>query len=154
MTQSTDRIERQILLKASRVARLARAGERGRVRQVVRRGARGPSASWPGSATRGQVTYPGYEHLTFDVLVEQIEPEKSISFRWHPAALDVKVDYSKEPATLVVFEIKRPRRGPADRRRIRLRQDPAGAPARCVPAEQRRLETTQMTNIEKHVATP
>ena len=35
-----------------------------------------------GQRTRGQVTYPGYEHLTFDVLVEQIEPEKSISFRW------------------------------------------------------------------------
>ena len=28
------------------------------------------------------------------------------SFRWHPFAIDPGVDYSKEPMTLVVFELK------------------------------------------------
>jgi Activator of Hsp90 ATPase homolog 1-like protein len=28
------------------------------------------------------------------------------SFRWHPFAVEQGVDYSKEPATLVVFELK------------------------------------------------
>jgi hypothetical protein len=28
------------------------------------------------------------------------------SFRWHPYATDAAVDYSKEPTTLVVFELE------------------------------------------------
>jgi hypothetical protein len=32
---------------------------------------------------QGQVTYPGYEHRLFDVLIEHIEPER-FSWHWHP----------------------------------------------------------------------
>lgn len=42
----------------------------------------------------------------FDWSVEQIEPESLISFRWHPFAIEPGVDYSKEPTTLIVFELK------------------------------------------------
>ena len=28
------------------------------------------------------------------------------TFRWHPFAMDKNVDYSKEPSTLVVFELE------------------------------------------------
>ncbi|WP_309889927.1 SRPBCC family protein [Archangium sp.] len=41
----------------------------------------------------------------FDFTVDRIEPERLFSFRWHPFAVEPGVDYSKEPATLVVFEL-------------------------------------------------
>ena len=30
---------------------------------------------------------------------------RRISFRWHPFAIEPDVDYSKEPTTLIVFEL-------------------------------------------------
>jgi len=47
-----------------------------------------------------------YAGMTFDITIDRIEPEKMLSFRWHPFAIDPKVDYSHEPTTLVVFELK------------------------------------------------
>ena len=41
----------------------------------------------------------------FEITVEAIEPMKLFSFRWHPFAIDPKVDYSKEPMTLVEFRL-------------------------------------------------
>jgi uncharacterized protein YndB with AHSA1/START domain len=38
--------------------------------------------------------------------VEQIKPMSTLSFRWHPFALDSTVDYSKEPMTLVTFTLE------------------------------------------------
>jgi uncharacterized protein YndB with AHSA1/START domain len=43
--------------------------------------------------------------MQFSILVERIEPMHRFSFRWHPFAIDPKYDYSKEPTTLVVFEL-------------------------------------------------
>ncbi len=40
------------------------------------------------------------------VLNERIVPEQLLSWRWHPAAVDPKVDYSHEPTTWVVFELR------------------------------------------------
>jgi uncharacterized protein YndB with AHSA1/START domain len=42
---------------------------------------------------------------TFRMYVEQIEPMKRFSFRWHPFAIDSGYDYSNEPTTLVTFEL-------------------------------------------------
>jgi uncharacterized protein YndB with AHSA1/START domain len=47
-----------------------------------------------------------YAGMAFDYTVDRIEPMTLFSFRWHPFAIDPKVDYSKEPATLVVFELE------------------------------------------------
>ncbi|HMG23408.1 MAG TPA: SRPBCC family protein [Kofleriaceae bacterium] len=47
-----------------------------------------------------------YAGMAFDYTVDRIEPMQLFSFRWHPFAIDPKVDYSKEPATLVVFELE------------------------------------------------
>jgi len=47
-----------------------------------------------------------YEGRAFEVTVDRIEPERLFSFRWHPFAIDPAVDYSSEPATLVVFELQ------------------------------------------------
>ena len=101
---STDRIEKRILLRAprSRVWRaLTLAEEFGswfRVRLD------GPFAA--GQRVRGRVTYPGYEHVTFEVLVERMDAERLFSFRWHPHAVEPEVDYSQEPTTLVEFRLE------------------------------------------------
>src|SRR4051794_2249015 len=60
-----------------------------------------------GQPTRGKITYPGYEHLTMEVVVQKIEPQRLFSFLWHPYAIDPKVDYSKEPPTLVEFVLEK-----------------------------------------------
>jgi uncharacterized protein YndB with AHSA1/START domain len=47
-----------------------------------------------------------YEGRTFEITVDRMEPMRLLSFRWHPFAVDPGVDYSKEPTTLVTFELK------------------------------------------------
>jgi len=59
-----------------------------------------------GRTVKGHILYPGYEHLTWEATVEAIEPERLFSFRWHPYAIDPKVDYSGEPTTLVEFRLE------------------------------------------------
>jgi uncharacterized protein YndB with AHSA1/START domain len=46
-----------------------------------------------------------YAGKAFDFTVERIEPMQRISFRWHPYAVEPGVDYSKEPTTLIEFEL-------------------------------------------------
>ena len=43
--------------------------------------------------------------MTMELFVERIEPESYFSYRWHPYAVDPKVDYSGEPTTLVEFRL-------------------------------------------------
>lgn len=105
MNTSTDRIERQILLKAPRgkVWRaIADAEAFGEWFAVNLKGQRFVA----GQPVHGYITHLGYEHLRFEAWVERIEPEHLLSFRWHPYAVDQAVDYSAEPTTLVVFELE------------------------------------------------
>ena len=60
----------------------------------------------PGKASTGHITYPGYEHLKWEAVVQQMEPERLFSFTWHPYAIDPAVDYSNEPPTLVQFRLE------------------------------------------------
>jgi uncharacterized protein YndB with AHSA1/START domain len=46
-----------------------------------------------------------YIGFAFEFEVDRVEPMRLFSFRWHPFAMDKGVDYSKEPSTLVVFEL-------------------------------------------------
>jgi len=99
-----DRIEKKIVLRAPR-ARVWRALTDAReFSEWFRVSLRGQFE--PGKEINGPVTYPGYEYLTMTALVERMEPERLFSFRWHPAAIDSKVDYSKEPTTLVEFRLE------------------------------------------------
>ena len=100
----TDRIEKTIELKAP-ISRVWRAltdhrefGTWFRVRID------GPFV--PGQVSRGQVTYPGYEHLRWEAVVQKMEPERLFSFTWHPYAVDPDQDYSNEPPTLVEFTLE------------------------------------------------
>ncbi|HEY7819575.1 MAG TPA: SRPBCC family protein [Vicinamibacteria bacterium] len=100
----TDRIEKEIVLRAprSRVWRaITNSKEFGEWFRVDMK-----DEFKPGAPAKGRITHPGYEHLVFEVLVERMDPEKLFSFRWHPYAVDPKQDYSKEPTTLVVFELQ------------------------------------------------
>ncbi len=105
----TNRIEKQIELKAP-VSRVWRAltdyrefGEWFRVNLeepfVV------------GQVAGGFITWPGYEHLRMEVVVQKIEPERFFSYTWHPYAIDPKVDYSKETPTLVEFTLEKSAKG-------------------------------------------
>lgn len=46
-----------------------------------------------------------YSGMAFELTVDRIEPMRLFSFRWHPFAIEAGVDYSREPTTLVVFEL-------------------------------------------------
>ncbi len=58
-----------------------------------------------GQVSHGQITFPGYEHIKWEAVIQKIEPENYFSYTWHPFAVDPKVDYSKEPSTLVEFKL-------------------------------------------------
>jgi uncharacterized protein YndB with AHSA1/START domain len=47
-----------------------------------------------------------YRGVPWRVQVERIQPMTLFSFYWHPYALDPATDYSKEPMTLVTFELQ------------------------------------------------
>ena len=101
----THRIEKQIELKAP-VSRVWRAltdyrefGEWFRVKLD------GPFV--PGEISRGHITYPGYEHVKWEAVVQKMEPERLFSYTWHPYAVDPKKDYSKETPTLVEFTLEK-----------------------------------------------
>jgi uncharacterized protein YndB with AHSA1/START domain len=47
-----------------------------------------------------------YENKPFEITIERIEPERLFSFRWHPHAVDLTTDYSKEPTTLIEFTLE------------------------------------------------
>jgi uncharacterized protein YndB with AHSA1/START domain len=101
---STDRIEKRVVLRAprSRVWRaIANAEEFGTWFGVKLRG-----RFTAGARVQGQVTLPGYEHVTMDVTIERVDPERLFSYRWHPDAIEPGVDYSGEPTTLVEFHLE------------------------------------------------
>jgi uncharacterized protein YndB with AHSA1/START domain len=100
----TDRIEKKVMLHAprSRVWRaIANAEEFAAWFLVKLQG-----AFAEGVTIRGQITHPGYEHVTMEMEVARIEPESYFAYRWHPYAIDAAVDYSSEPMTLVEFRLE------------------------------------------------
>jgi uncharacterized protein YndB with AHSA1/START domain len=101
---SNDRIEKQILLKARRSRVWKALTDSKEFGEWFR--AEFQDAFRAGASARGRILHPGYEHLTFEIEIERMEPERLFSYRWHPYAVDPKVDYSKEPTTLVVFELE------------------------------------------------
>jgi uncharacterized protein YndB with AHSA1/START domain len=104
-----------------------------------------------GSVSRGQITHPGYEHVKWEAVVQKMQPESLFSFTWHPYAVDPKIDYTKEPSTLVEFKLVKIPPGtlltvtetgfenvPSHRRSEAFRMNDGGW-------------TQQMKNIEKYV---
>lgn len=101
-TSVTDRIEKTVIVKAprSRVWRaISDARQFGKWFQVALDG-----EFTAGATVTGTITYPGYEGLRMEIVVERIEPERRFAYRWHPG--DPKDDYSAEPMTLVEFTLE------------------------------------------------
>ena len=110
----------------------------------------------PGQVSRGQMTYPGYEHVKWEAVVQKMEPERLFSFTWpHPKSLEkahYSPDSSKDPTTLVEFRLEKTASGtllvltecgfnnlPGDLRLEAFRRNEGGW-------------TEQMKNIERYVA--
>ena len=100
----TDRIEKKVTLKAprSKVWRAIADAEQFGEWFGIKLG----SPFKAGKPVRGKILNPKYEHMKLDMEIEKIEPERYFSYRWHPYPMDPKVDYSKEPTTLVEFMLE------------------------------------------------
>lgn len=114
-TAVTDRIEKQVLLRAplGRVWQaLTDATEFGQWFGVKFDGAFKAGAIVTGRITPTTVDdevakmQKPYEGLRFEIVIDRIEPKALFSFRWHPFAVDPKVDYSGEAMTLVAFSLR------------------------------------------------
>ena len=147
---NTDRIEKTTVLRAPR----------SRVWQAVTTaeefgawfGVKLAGEFAPGARVSGRITTKGYDHLSFELVIERIEPERLFSYRWHPYAIDPQVDYSSEPMTLCEFTFEDVPEGtrltvvesgfdriPASRRDEAFRMNDGGWAA-------------QLGNIERHLA--
>jgi uncharacterized protein YndB with AHSA1/START domain len=115
MGTDTDRIEKKVLLRAPRERvwhAISDARQFGSWFGVEFAGAFIAGATTIGKlvpttvdpeAAKRQKQYEGFK---FEFAIDRIEPQRLFSFRWHPFAVERGVDYSKEPATLVTFELE------------------------------------------------
>lgn len=112
---NTDRIEKKILLRAPRPRiwrALADSTEFGRWF-----GMKFDGPFVPGKPVHGVIVpttvnaevaaaQKQYEGFPVEILIEKMEPERLLSFKWHPYAIERGVDYSAEPMTLVSFTLE------------------------------------------------
>src|SRR5262245_6793584 len=147
---TSNRIEKSIELKAPRSKVWRALTDHRQFGDWFRVKLEGPFV--PGQVSRGQIAYPGYEHVTFECVVQKVEPERFFSYTWHPYSVDPKVDYSKEEPTLVEFTLEETPAGtlltvtesgfdkvPSSRRSEAFRMNEGGWEA-------------QIINIQKYVA--
>src|SRR5829696_1284438 len=99
---STDRIQKTVVLRAPRSKVWKALTDSRKFGEWFQARVEGPFRA--GQPAQGAVTYPGYEHMRFEVMVEQMEPERLFSWRWQPGG-DSNPDPA-EPTTLVVFELE------------------------------------------------
>jgi len=59
-----------------------------------------------GELSRGQITYPGYEHVKWHARVVAMEPPSLFVFTWPPNAVDPDRDYSDEEWIRVEFRLE------------------------------------------------
>jgi uncharacterized protein YndB with AHSA1/START domain len=87
-----------------------------------------------------------------DLAVEKVEPERLLSFRWHPSGVEPDGDYSGEPTTLVEFHLEEVPGG------TRLTVIESGFDRIPLPRRAKAYKDNdsgwaeQMKNIERHVS--
>lgn len=113
--ETRDRIEKTILLRAplEKVwSAISDAQKFGTWFGVDFDGAFAPGKKMTGKITPTKVDpeiakhQEPYKGRKFEVTIERMDAPRHFSFRWHPAAIDEGVDYSKEPTTLVAFDLE------------------------------------------------
>lgn len=103
-TSTTDRINKEILLRAPQTRVWKALSDAQEFGTWFGMKLEGPFV--PGQPVFGRITHPGYEHIRLEMKVEQMEAETLFAYRWHPYPMDMKIDYSKEPMTLVEFKLE------------------------------------------------
>jgi uncharacterized protein YndB with AHSA1/START domain len=112
---TTDRIEKKVVLRAPRERvwnAISDAKQFGTWFGVEFEGPFVAGAAMKGRMTPTKVDgevakrQEPYAGMAFDYTIDRIEPMTLFSFRWHPFAIEPNVDYSKEPTTLVVFQLE------------------------------------------------
>jgi uncharacterized protein YndB with AHSA1/START domain len=112
---NTDRIEKKIVLRATRERVWQAISDSKKFGAWFGVAFDGPFAE--GARLTGKITpttvdadiaklQQPHAGTAFEVLVDRIEPMRRFAFRWHPLAVEPGVDGSKEPTTLVVFELE------------------------------------------------
>jgi uncharacterized protein YndB with AHSA1/START domain len=147
-SNATDRIEKTVVLRAPRSKVWGALTDPRQFSQWF--GVELSDPFVPGARVQGPVTSPGYEHLTMDITIDRVEPERLFSWRWQPGG-NPKIDQA-EPMTLVVFELEEVAEGtrltvretgfdriPAARRGKAYRENDEGW-------------TGQLENLRKHLA--
>lgn len=115
MSSSTDRIEKELFLRAPQAKvwnAISDAGEFGDWFGMELDGEFVPGAQMTGrikptkadaAVAEMQKKYAG---TPVAFVVDRVEPMSLFSYRWHPFALDPAIDYSNEPMTLVTFTLE------------------------------------------------
>ena len=115
MTTTTDRVEKQILIRAPQ----------DRVWHAISDsksfgdwfGVQFDGQFAAGQEVRGRIVptkadpevaemQERHKGIPMTFVVDRIEPKHLFSFRWHPFAIDPTIDYSHEPMTLVTFQLE------------------------------------------------
>jgi len=112
---STDRIDKQILLRAA-LARVWQAiSDSQQFGSWFGMAFDGPFVSGQRITGRIQPTVVDPEiarlqeplrGFAFEIWIERLEPPRYLAFRWHPYAIERGKDYSHEPTTLVEFTLE------------------------------------------------
>ena len=64
-----------------------------------------------GVTTTGNITYPGYEHIKWESLTEQMDPERLFGFSCPPSAVDPDTEYGAEAKVVVEFRLEPTEKG-------------------------------------------
>jgi uncharacterized protein YndB with AHSA1/START domain len=146
-----DRIEKSIELKAP-VARVWRAlTDHREFGEWFRVDLEGPFAV--GEVSRGQMTYPGCEHMRWKAVVRTMEPERLFAFSWsHREDPPEAADDPDDPMTLVEFLLEPTPRGT----RLTVTESgfaalPEGMRARAMRDNDKGWEE-QMANLQAYVS--
>ena len=136
---NTDRIEKQVVLRAplDRVWRaISDSQEFGQWFGVRIDGpfvaGRSVNATITGTTVDEEVAGMQRPHAgPGDLADVAVEPPRRFAYRWHPFAVDARVDYGNEPTALVEFTLSETAHGGYGERRVRIRRHPRDSPRRA-----------------------
>jgi uncharacterized protein YndB with AHSA1/START domain len=117
---NTDRVEKQILLNAPRSRVWKALTDSKEFGSWFGMKLEGPFRA--GETIRGKISgttvdpevakmQKPHEGKVVELFIDRIEPETRFCMKWHPYAIDPKVDYSKEPMTLITFTLEEKENG-------------------------------------------
>lgn len=115
MSQSTDRIEKQVLLRAPRARVWEAITDANQFGAWF--GAQFDAPFVAGARISGRIkptqvdadvakAQQAYDGTPFEIVIDCIEPQRRFAFRWHPYPPGAGADLTLEPMTLVAFELE------------------------------------------------